>query len=245
MVLKFAENECGPHTSSPASGDQAHVRAGVLHQQYNRRSCQPTSRRSNVPAAAAIDRPFGRRRAAAICRVTSRSWWRGIGGRMPFWCGLPLHNWRFLMMRKTLLATAGLALSALVLQNPAQAEVTVKTGLLTCHVSSGWGFVFGATRDLNCTYTSVDGKKIGKYKGTISKFGIDVGYLQSGVLAWAVLSPSKDLEPGALAGDYGGLTAGATAGVGGGANLLIGGSTKTISLQPLSVEGTQGFNLAA
>ncbi|MBS0642296.1 MAG: DUF992 domain-containing protein, partial [Proteobacteria bacterium] len=93
--------------------------------------------------------------------------------------------------------------------------------------------------------TSVDGKKMGKYKGSISKFGVDIGYLQSGVLAWAVLSPSTDIAPNALAGDYGGLTANATAGVGAGANLLIGGSTKTISLQPLSVEGNQGFNVAA
>jgi len=149
------------------------------------------------------------------------------------------------MFKKVLIATAGLALGTLAMQGPAQADVTVKTGLLTCHVASGWGFVFGATRSLNCTYTSVDGKKVGKYKGSISKFGIDIGYLQSGVLAWAVLSPSKDVEPSGLAGDYGGLTAGATAGVGGSANLLVGGSNKTISLQPLSVEGNQGFNLAA
>ncbi len=149
------------------------------------------------------------------------------------------------MLRNTILGAAGLALSALAFQAPAQADVTVKTGLLTCHVASGWGFVFGSTRDLNCTYTSVDGKKIGKYKGSISKFGVDIGYLQSGVLAWAVLAPSSNVEPSALAGDYGGLTAGATAGVGAAANLLIGGSNKTISLQPLSVEGNQGFNIAA
>ena len=150
------------------------------------------------------------------------------------------------MLRKSIFAAAGLALGALVLQAPAQAaDATVKTGWLTCHVSSGWGFVFGSSRHLNCTYSSVDGKKIGHYKGTISKFGIDVGYVQGGVLAWAVLAPSMDLAPGALAGDFGGLTAGATAGVGGSANLLVGGSNKTISLQPLSLEGNQGFNLAA
>ncbi len=149
------------------------------------------------------------------------------------------------MFPKTILAAASLAVGSLMLQAPARADFAVKTGLLTCHVASGWGFVFGATRDLNCTYSSVDGTKIGNYKGTISKFGVDIGYLQSGVLAWAVLSPTADLEPGALAGDYGGVTAGATAGVGGAANLLVGGSNKTISLQPLSVEGTTGFNLAA
>ncbi len=74
---------------------------------------------------------------------------------------------------------------------------------------------------------------------------MDIGYLKSGVLVWAVLAPSTDLKAGALAGDYGGVTAGATAGVGGNANVLIGGSTKSISLQPVSVEGDKGINIAA
>ena len=74
---------------------------------------------------------------------------------------------------------------------------------------------------------------------------MDIGYLKSGVLVWAVLAPSTDLRPGALSGDYGGLTAGASAGVGGTANVLIGGSTKSISLQPVSIEGDKGVNIAA
>ncbi len=149
------------------------------------------------------------------------------------------------MLKKTLIATAGLALVALAPQAPAQAAATVRAGLLTCNVASGWSFVFGSSRDLRCTYTNAGGKRVEHYTGTISKFGIDVGYLQSGVIAWAVLAPTTDLAAGALAGDYGGLTAGATTGVGGNANVLIGGSTKAISLQPLSLEGDQGFNVAA
>jgi len=148
------------------------------------------------------------------------------------------------MFRKSVLAAAGLSLGLLAAYQPAQAaDATVKAGLLNCHVASGWGFVFGSTRDLQCTFSSKG--KTEHYTGSISKFGIDVGYLQSGVLAWAVLAPSMDLKPGALTGDYGGVTAGATSGVGGSANVLIGGSTKSISLQPLSIEGDKGFNLAA
>jgi len=148
------------------------------------------------------------------------------------------------MFRKSVLAAAGLGLGLLAAYQPAQAaDATVKAGLLSCHVASGWGFVFGSSRDLRCTFTG--NGKTAHYTGTISKFGIDIGYVQSGVLAWAVLAPTMDLAPGALAGDYGGLTAGAASGVGGSANVLIGGSTKSISLQPLSIEGDKGFNLAA
>ncbi len=148
------------------------------------------------------------------------------------------------MFRKSVLAAAGLSLGLLAAYQPAQAvDATVKAGLLSCQVASGWGFVFGSSRDLRCTFT--DKGKATHYTGSISKFGVDIGYLESGVLAWAVLAPTMDLAPGALTGDYGGVTAGATAAVGGSANLLIGGSTKSISLQPLSIEGNKGFNVAA
>ena len=80
---------------------------------------------------------------------------------------------------------------------------------------------------------------------SISKFGVDVGYQQSAVLVWTVLAPTSDLHHGALAGHYGGVTAGAAVGVGASANALIGGSNKTITLQPLSIEGATGVNVAA
>jgi hypothetical protein len=147
------------------------------------------------------------------------------------------------MLAKSVSAIAGLALGALALQAPARADATVKAGVITCHVSSGWAFVFGSSRDLRCVFT--DNGRVENYTGKISKFGVDIGYLKSGVFIWAVLAPSVDLAPGALSGDYGGLTAGASAGVGGAANLLVGGSNKSISLQPVSVQGDQGINVAA
>jgi len=148
--------------------------------------------------------------------------------------------------RRALLGAITLA-AAVALGAPAQAadKSGVKTGLLSCQVSSGWGFVFGSSRDLNCTYTAEPTKRVERYSGKISKFGVDIGYLKSGVIIWAVFAPTTDLAPGALAGDYGGVTAGASVGVGVGANALIGGSNKAISLQPLSIEGTQGANVAA
>jgi hypothetical protein len=136
-----------------------------------------------------------------------------------------------------------LALGALALFAPAHAlDTTAKIGTMTCHVSSGWGFVFGSTRELRCVFTG--GGRTENYDGKISKFGVDIGYQQSGVILWAVFAPSTDLKVGALTGDYGGITAGAAAGVGGNANVLVGGSTKSISLQPVSIEGDKGINLA-
>ena len=149
------------------------------------------------------------------------------------------------MLKKTLLtvAAAGLSLGALLPVTPARAAVEVKTGMLTCHVGSGYGFVFGSSRALNCTYAGSG--RVEHYTGDISKFGMDIGYLQSGVIIWAVLAPTTDLKAGALAGDYGGLTAGAAVAVGANANALIGGSTRELSLQPFSIEGDKGLNVAA
>jgi hypothetical protein len=149
------------------------------------------------------------------------------------------------MFKKSLLAAtvAGLAFITAPLNAPAQAAVTVKAGVLTCHVGSGYGFVFGSSRNLACTYSG--NGRVEHYAGDISKFGMDIGYLKDGVIIWAVLAPSTTLSPGALAGSYGGLTAGASVGVGADANALVGGSTREIELQPLSIEGDKGLNVAA
>jgi hypothetical protein len=123
-------------------------------------------------------------------------------------------------------------------------KMTVKTGYLTCHEASGWGFIIGSSRRIRCTYSSKN-HPTEHYTGTISKFGADIGYLQSAVILWAVAAPTTDLGPGALAGHYAGAQASAALGVGVGANVLIGGFKKSIALQPVSVEGQNGLNVAA
>jgi uncharacterized protein DUF992 len=123
-------------------------------------------------------------------------------------------------------------------------NLTVKTGYLTCHEAGGWGFVIGSSHKIHCTYTS-NNHRTEYYTGSISKFGADIGYLQSAVILWAVAAPTKDLDPGALAGDYGGAQASLALGVGAGANVLLGGFKKSIALQPVSVEGQNGLNVAA
>ncbi len=119
----------------------------------------------------------------------------------------------------------------------------VKIGTLSCHEASGWGFIFGSSHEVRCTFSN--GERTERYEGTISKFGVDVGYQQSAVLIWAVVAPNDVHGPGVLDGHYGGATAEGSVGVGVGANALIGGSTRSIALQPLSIEGATGLNVAA
>ena len=129
--------------------------------------------------------------------------------------------------------------------SPAAAPAgTVRAGYLTCHVASGWGLIFGSSREVKCAY-SMQPNYTEYYTGSISKFGADIGYLQSAIMMWAVLAPSTNLGQGSLAGYYAGATASAAVGVGAGANVLVGGFKKSIALQPVSVEGQNGLNVAA
>ncbi|MGQ0742261.1 MAG: DUF992 domain-containing protein [Alphaproteobacteria bacterium] len=149
------------------------------------------------------------------------------------------------MHKKIGLATAALALGAFAFVSPASAaEATVKVGVLTCHVASGWGFVFGSSKDLRCVYDPDRGGNE-RYYGTINKYGVDIGYTEGGVIVWAVFAPSSTLKPGALGGDYVGASASATVAVGVGANVLLGGFRHSITLQPISIEGNTGLNVAA
>ncbi len=145
------------------------------------------------------------------------------------------------------LVGAAAMMAAIALCTPpahAQQKATVRAGYLTCHVASGWGLIFGSSRRVHCTY-SRDKTHTEYYDGSITKFGADIGYLSSAVMLWAVVAPTTDLGEGALAGHYGGATASVALGVGAGGNVLVGGFKKSIALQPISIEGQNGLNVAA
>jgi hypothetical protein len=141
-------------------------------------------------------------------------------------------------------AAAALGLFIMAATPALAGDVTVKTGYLTCHEAGGWGFIIGSSHKLHCTYSSNKGRTE-YYTGSISKFGADIGYLTSAVILWAVAAPTTDLKPGALSGNYAGAQASLALGVGAGANVLLGGFDKSIALQPVSVEGQNGLNVAA
>ncbi|MEP9387946.1 DUF992 domain-containing protein [Mesorhizobium sp. KR9-304] len=148
-------------------------------------------------------------------------------------------------MKYLLIAAASTALLAAI---PAANSQTkgMELGVLDCKVEGGAGFIIGSTKDVLCTYRPAD-KNLGSenYHGTINKIGLDIGVTGQTLITWAVIAPNADLyAPGALAGDYVGASAEASAAIGAGANVLVGGSNRTFSLQPLSVQAQTGVNLA-
>jgi hypothetical protein len=148
-------------------------------------------------------------------------------------------------MKRTIRAIALAALAA-ALAAPAHAEGVqrVKAGMLSCDISAGIGLIIGSQKQITCLFTPTDPGPREVYVGTISKFGLDIGATAGGQMVWAVYAPTTR-RFGALAGRYGGASAEATVGLGGGVNVLLGGSDRTVTLQPVSLEGQVGLNLAA
>ena len=144
-----------------------------------------------------------------------------------------------------LMLGAAVAVTSLAIASAASAAPAgVKVGTLTCNVAGGMGFIFGSSKNLRCSYEPTKAT-VEHYAGSINKWGVDIGYTNKSKLIWAVFAPASDVRPGALEGEYAGATAQATVGVGLGANVLIGGLDKSIALQPLSVSGQTGLNVAA
>jgi hypothetical protein len=138
---------------------------------------------------------------------------------------------------------AGIALAA-AFAAPASAQQDTKVGVLTCNTSASLGLIVGSHQKLRCSFAHADGAPSEFYSGYINRVGIDLGVKTGGVMTWAVFAPTNGVPHGALAGRYGGASGSASLGVGAGANVLVGGSHRAISLQPLSVEGQTGVNLA-
>ena len=126
----------------------------------------------------------------------------------------------------------------------AQQPPMVRVGVLECRGGASIGFIVGSVTNLGCVLR-VDGMPEDRYVATIQKVGLDLGITQETALAWAVYAPVARLGPGDLSGDYAGAQGSATLGIGVGGNVLVGGSNNSIALQPLSVQGQVGINIAA
>jgi len=148
------------------------------------------------------------------------------------------------MIRTKLLAATTLA-AALAVTGTAGAEGDgASAGYLRCDVSGAVSFIFGSTRDVTCTYEPVGDAPVQNYVGEIERYGIDIGYMESSVMIWGVATGGEDVPDGGLAGKYAGVSTEIAAGLGVGVNALVLGE-KSLALQPLSIEGGTGLNLAA
>lgn len=144
---------------------------------------------------------------------------------------------------KTFLHKACLGSVVALIPLGANAEST-QIGKLSCDVSKGIGMFVVEKQKLTCTFKQDKGGSADNYTGSIDQYGIALGEVASGHLIWGVIAATSGLPAGALAGTYGGVGANASVGPGAGANILVGGTGRAFSLQPISVEGQEGINFA-
>jgi uncharacterized protein DUF992 len=83
------------------------------------------------------------------------------------------------------------------------------------------------------------------YDGAINIVGLDLGISGGGRFAWAVFGSASGIPNGALAGEYVAASGDIGLGVGVGANALVGGSNRSVALQPVSLEGSIAISAVA
>lgn len=143
-------------------------------------------------------------------------------------------------------AVAAIATILFGLTGPLAAQQSggTKVGALTCKTSASLGLVIGSHQKLACSFSPSDGTAPDYYTGHVTRLGLDLGFKAAGVMVWGVFAPTNGIHHGALAGSYVGGSGDIALGLGVGAKALFGGSHRSIALQPLSVEGQVGVNLA-
>lgn len=154
-------------------------------------------------------------------------------------------------MRRTILAATAALLAMPVAAsaqqtNPATERTQrVEFGRLECNIEGGIGFIIGSSKDMVCMFHPAGDRPPQQFVGKVNKFGLDIGITGETVMQWIVLAPTdSDMSAAALAGTYVGASAEASAAIGVGANVLIGGSSDSFALQPVSVQGQTGINVA-
>jgi len=143
------------------------------------------------------------------------------------------------------LTTFGIAIAALIAPiASADAVPPMRAGILQCQGGQNVGFVVGSVTNLECVFKS-EGRRPEPYIATVRRYGLDLGITAQTQLAWAVNAPNSRVNRGDLAGSYGGVGANASVGIGGGGNFLVGGPANSYALQPISLQGQTGLNVAA
>lgn len=146
-------------------------------------------------------------------------------------------------MRSYLVAAVA-ALSLSIAATSAQAQGRIRAGGLSCNLAPTVGLIIGSRQRIDCTFTPSTGGPVERYTGNVNRLGLDLGVTAGGRMIWGVFARTSKLPPRTLAGTYVGASGDISLGLGGGANVLVGGSNRSISLQPLSLQGQVGVNLA-
>jgi hypothetical protein len=148
-------------------------------------------------------------------------------------------------MFRTAFAAAIFAAALAMVPGSAHAQSRAQVGQLTCSMSASIGLILGSQKNVNCIFKGQPGQPDEAYTGTMTTIGLDVGFTTGGVIVWAVFADTNArYNRGMLAGKYAGATAEVSVAAGLGANVLVGGSNRTVALQPLSVQGQVGLDVA-
>jgi hypothetical protein len=144
-----------------------------------------------------------------------------------------------MLRNSVIVASAAILLSA----GAAAAQSRVEVGVLSCRGDTTT-YIVASRKEMNCVFRRTDGAT-SRYHAKVVVVGVDVGVYQAAAIDWGVLAPTRNVGPGDLRGNYGGLSAGGSIGLGIGANVLLGGSNNSFALQPLSAEGKAGWGIWA
>jgi len=121
----------------------------------------------------------------------------------------------------------------------------IRVGGLTCTSSPRVGLIIASRQMLRCASRSSAPPRHLVYSGSTRGLDFDIGAARRGALFWVVFAPNTRFSRRALRGNYEAANGSVMSNLGLGTNVLIGGSQRTIFLQPLSAEGQIGINLAA
>jgi hypothetical protein len=148
------------------------------------------------------------------------------------------------MLRRPILSAmaAAIVMAAAV---PTGAKAGIEAGALSCRSPGGVGFVVGSVLNFDCLFVPAYGGPAQRYVAVVHHVGLDLGFTHNISMGWAVFAPTRFLHYGDLSGSYGGVQAGATVGVGLGANALVGGSNHAFALQPVSGQAQSGLSVSA
>lgn len=148
-----------------------------------------------------------------------------------------------LLLSLLLIAGTVSGLSIVPTKALAQPASWTQVGMLTCKLNPSIGFVIFGHQSMECRFVQNPPFPPQGYEGALNTVGIDIGVSAGGVLGWAVFAPSAGPPAGALAGEYVGASGEIGLGLGAGVNVLVGGSGRSFTLQPVSLEGSVAVNI--
>jgi hypothetical protein len=146
---------------------------------------------------------------------------------------------------RTLLAVLLCSSAGLAGSSQAQAPSWSQVGVLNCTLAPSVGLLVMSQQRMSCRFDASPPLPPQNYNGVLTTVGIDIGVIAGGAFAWGVFSQTIGPAFGGLAGTYVGASAEMTVALGGGVNILVGGSQRSVALQPFSGQGTAGLNIQA